>query len=391
MLDTCVFNQKPINAFSAVRSVPSDADPVPRVELRGKDGARVANLRSWTRATLTEQVNAPGTLRLSYPAEQPHAASLARPNEIWVRDAAGKVLGKYPIVSAATSRTATGTRVDVEAQDLLGQLDDEVLLDYSASGRTVFDIVTDWLGAQVSEQPVTLGYIDPVIAQMARSINVRGGTILEALGSLWETVGGHYYVSARRKFYWRARRGRSDGQQLRCRKNMLGVTRNEDTSRLATRLYIYGKNVGGARINLTGAGWPEEYVDTPTQALYGVLPAVIVDNSVSDAQTLLAMASYCAEDRGKPRMTYEVNALRLAEADRRQLDFEAISLGSEVRVLDEALGFDVTTFVSRIERGLSRPDRVRVTLDTLAEDRFDIYQAVGMPMSAGDSGALIED
>ncbi|PJB49262.1 MAG: hypothetical protein CO103_06175, partial [Chloroflexi bacterium CG_4_9_14_3_um_filter_45_9] len=179
----------------------------------------------------------------------------------------------------------------IETVSILSQLNDELVIDYDTGsvGKTITQIVTDLLALQVSTNPITVGTIQPTVS---RAIRVQGDTILGALLKLRDTVGGYVSVDSDHKLNWMNNIGEDKGQQIRYRKNLIGITRTMDFANFGNRLYCYGAGEGDARIKLSDAeGQVEDYVeDAESQAIYGIIVRQLVDKSITHPDTLLAWA-----------------------------------------------------------------------------------------------------
>ncbi len=256
---------------------------------------------------------------------------------------------------------------------LIDQLADELVVSYSAVDLTITQIVTALLALQVLTPPITVGTIDPVVS---RTIDVDGDTILRAIYRLRDTVGGHIYVDSNRALQWRTTIGEDKGQQIRYRKNLMGITRDVEYATLANRIYAYGAGEGEARIKLSDAdGQVEDYVeDTDSQAEWGGTYIVtIVDQSITHPDTLLAWANLKLADLKDPRIAYEVDTVDFSAVAEIDLSFDALQIGSIVTIIDEDLGIDVSAQVVKITRpDLRHPEQMRIEVANRIRDITDI-------------------
>lgn len=285
---------------------------------------------------------------------------------------------------------------EVRALDLMSQLGKETVLSYEAEDATVGTIVAALLALQVLSPAVTLGTIHADYNTLTRSIKVDGDSILRALFRLCETVGGYIYVDNNRALQWTTSLGVDEGQQLRYRKNLLGIERFIDYTKLINKLYAYGEGEGDARIKLSDAdGHSEDYVEWgASQAEWGgVYVGIVVDRSITHPNTLLAWAKLQLAEIKDPPISYEIDTVALDVLDS-NFSFDALQLGSTVVVIDEDLGIDVSCKVLSIERpDLLHPhhmlvelaSRVRDITDTLREiyDRQQFDSHVATVIGAG--------
>lgn len=263
---------------------------------------------------------------------------------------------------------------EVSALDLISQLGKETVVSYEAENVTVDAIVTALLAFQLRIPAITKGSIDGSYSSLTRSIKVDGDSILRALYRLRDTVGGYIYVDNGRVLQWVSSMGEDKGQQIRYRKNLLGVERHIDYTKLINRLYAYGAGEGEARIELSDAeGHADDYVEDGGSQIDwdGIYPGVLVDKSITHPDTLLAWAILKLAEIKDPPISYRVDTVAL-DALSWDFMFEALELGSQVTVIDEDLGFNVACCVVSIERpDLLQPHRLVIDLVNRTKDILD--------------------
>jgi len=314
-------------------------------------------------ATLDQRVNVPATVSFVCPKSTQLAMiqnDLDGPNDICVlRDGTPIFLG--PVSLAKTTHGANIT-IQVDALDYMAALKGEYVELYDADA-VVATHVAAILAQQVNSNPVVVGTIEPTTDV---DITIDRAFCYDALTKLRDIVGGYLQVDATRKFNWRWNLTTSTGQQLRYRKNMLGVERNSDWLNFGNRLYIYGDGV-----DLTDAGWPTMYIeDTESQKLYKkIVSRKIVDTSFTSAATMLQFAHQQIATLAYPRMTYSVNVVNLADFG---IDWEALSLGSTVRLIDEELDIDIEMQIVRVIYDLVQGQNIQVELAAVSLNIVDI-------------------
>jgi len=160
----------------------------------------------------------------------------------------------------------------VDAKGLMDQFADETLVteyDTGAAGKTINEITDDLLALQVHAVPITKGTIAPTVTRALRV--PAGDSILKGFLRLQESVGGYLYVDTARKLQWPTTLGEDKGQQIRYRKNLKGISRTEDHTKLIQRLYPYGAGEGDARIQLDDLLIEDEEATKSADASYGYL------------------------------------------------------------------------------------------------------------------------
>jgi phage minor structural protein len=260
----------------------------------------------------------------------------------------------------------------IDALGFLAQLDEEIVFDYEATALTITQIITDLLTYQENVIPITLGTIQPAVT---RSISVQQDTILGVLRGLRDTVGGYISVDTNRRLNWYTDIGENKGQQIRYKKNIKGLHRTLEYTNFGNRLYCYGAGEGSARIHLSEAiGMTVDYVeDIPSQGTNGICIRQLVDKSITDPDVLLAWANLQLAGMKNPRASYTVDMVNLAAMD---WTFEALQLGSIVKVIDEDLGIDISARIVKITRDLSNPENIQVEISNVTRDIIDTMSGV---------------
>ena len=125
---------------------------------------------------------------------------------------------------------------EVTTDGLMSQLGEEVVESYDTgeSGAPIGDIVTALLALQRKSTKITEGTIS---VTGDRAISVTNRTILSVLLQLQESIGGYMYVDTDRQLQWPTTIGEDKGQQIRYRKNLIGMTRDIDYGGYCTKLH----------------------------------------------------------------------------------------------------------------------------------------------------------
>ena len=268
----------------------------------------------------------------------------------------------------------------IEALDFLSQLGREKVIAYLAESKTISVIVDDLLEYQLLTPAIGKGTIAAAYADLTRSIQADGDSILSVLLKLRDTVGGYLEVDNNGDLNWLETIGEDKGQQIRYKKNLIGIERDIDYSSLVNRLYAYGAGEGEARIKLSDAdGQEEDYIeDTDSQTEWGgIYVGVEVDRSITSPETLLAWAQLRLAELKNPPISYRVDSVDLSKQIDIDFSFDALQLGSTVVVIDEDLGINVTVKVVRIEHpDLGEPQGMILELATRTKDITDTLAEV---------------
>lgn len=333
-----------------------------RIEIRDFDGKLLWVVKDVAEATLDKSINNPATMSFCCPNSTQTGlirSDLDRTNSIWAWRENSKVF-TGPIGLTKTIHKSN-IEVRVDALDYLAALKGEYVELYDGLDSTP-DHVAAILAQQVSARPVRVGTIEPGIDM---DITIEKDYIYTGLMKFRDCVGGYIQVDPERRLNWYWLPAASSGQQLRYRKNMLSITRDVDWLNFGNRLYIYGDGV-----DLTDAGWPTTYIEnTDSQARYDIVTRKLNEPSFATAATMLAYAKLKIAEMAWPRITYTLDIVNLADFG---IDWEALSLGSVVRLIDEELDIDVEVQIVRIIYDLVKGQNIQVELATTSLNILDI-------------------
>jgi hypothetical protein len=340
-----------------------------KVELRDNNGLLLYRIVEIEQAALDQQVNNPAAVSLTCPmspAIEPIITSIQRPNQIWIwKNGDLFYTGNISLIDIAHSSIES---VRVESLDWMNQLKDEFVEFYDASD-TVDDHVAAFLAEQVDVRPVLLGTIDP---DLTRDITIERDTIYNSLMSMRDTVGGYMYVDPQRRLNWLwALAPAVPSQQIRYRKNLVGITKSIDWMNFGNKLYIYGDGV-----DLTDAGYATTYIEDATSiANYGLVIRKIYKQSYASAATMLEFAYLKIQEMAFPRITYTVDIANLEDFGFTE---EELVLGSWVTLIDSEIGVNVDVQIVRIVWDLVRCEKVQIELAVKSVDICDIVPGVYM-------------
>jgi len=264
---------------------------------------------------------------------------------------------------------------DVEYTGYLTQLANEWIDSYTCAWVSPQTALDEILAYQISPYPIVRGTCEH---GGATSLTLTNCTILAALENLQNMFSaGHMEVDNNRQLNWyRLSAHNYAGQQIRYRKNLIGISRSIDYRQLANKIYAYGAGNWGSKVKLSQAtGYSYDYVqDTTSQATWGVITKTIWDNNQTSAQLLKGWADSELAKRKDPIYAYKINMIDLSKET--GFEFNTLNLLEPYQVIDEELGISVETRITRINRrDLSNPYDVDVELsnnvvnisDTIAE------------------------
>lgn len=206
-------------------------------------------------------------------------------------------------------------------------------------------------------------------------------------------------VKARTAAIVTARGNQLSAKRFVWRKDLQSVTRTVLSEDVKTRVYGYGKGVEtgtggyGRRLTLEDANGGKKYVeDAAATKVWGhpgpngtVLPAVgtFVDEQCDDAATLLAETKAYLAKVSQPQVSYEANAVDLADFGR---SWEEFALGDSVAIVDDEFGeragdggLQLRGRIAKLERNLLTHE-TKVTFGTITDDLTTRFASIGQSL-----------
>ena len=206
-------------------------------------------------------------------------------------------------------------------------------------------------------------------------------------------------VKARTAAIVTARGNQLSAKRFVWRKDLQSVTRTVLSEDVKTRVYGYGKGVEtgtggyGRRLTLEDANGGKKYVeDAAATKVWGhpgpngtVLPAVgtFVDEQCDDAATLLAETKAYLAKVSQPQVSYEANAVDLADFGR---SWEEFALGDSVAIVDDEFGeragdggLQLRGRIAKLERNLLTHE-TKVTFGTITDALTTRFASIGQSL-----------
>lgn len=223
------------------------------VEVRDSSGNLVRFINSILQSSVRDILNAPSILRLSIPASDAGASVTGGMNEIWIRDQADNIHGKYRIVERVDLSSAN-TEVSLTALSYLSQLGEEWILGMHETSTALSDIISTILGQQQNENPITVGTIESAVGTTLHEIDVDSPqTMLKILQDLEADLPfySRFWVDEDRQLQWiKINDQTHTGRQFRVNRNLKSLSRSTRYDRQVTRLYAYGSERKGKPLRL---------------------------------------------------------------------------------------------------------------------------------------------
>jgi len=283
-----------------------------------------------------DHLNEPSEIVLTVSATDSGASALAGANEIWVRDQANVILGKYRIAEREETDGASGPAITIRGFSLLANLVDEFIFDYSATASIAVHLAA-WFALQETAHPLTIGDLDADISALSREVTITEPTsILQAINLLEQTLSSYsmFWVDTDGAFRWdKLDTSQYSGKQVRFGKNLQTVRRTAHYGDQITRLYAYGSNEGGERVALA-----TDYIET-TWARWKYRKMIVLDHTD---------AAIGPKGQTPYNLPYVVTDPDLANASTEN--------GSDIRFLQDDLATELTRVINSFTRSTGALD-----------------------------------
>jgi len=332
---------------------------------------KVAYLENAFNIGYEKHLNELWTARFSLPADDPKNTECQPLRFVEIFDGNERV-DLFRIIPIKTMRSEDGKTITYQLEHVLATLLDDVLFRYHQIGGTGI-YTAGILQYILNAQTTTRWQLGTVEFSKQFMYKFENENLLAALFAVPKPfVEDYMWTWDTTSYPWTLNllaASNEPGPQIRYRKNLRGVTKEEDPTHLCTRLYAlgYGEGVNQLTIeevNPTG----QPYIDTDTQAQYGIISRVWVDRRYEHAETLYETARAMLEKLKIPRVTYSVEAADLYQLTRDLID--KFQLGAQVGVIDEELGIDFTSRVVGISKSdvTGAPGDIRLEIANQPED-----------------------
>lgn len=316
-----------------------------------------------------KRLNELWTAHFSLPADDPKNAECLPLRFVEIFDGNERV-DLFRIVPIKTVRSEDGKVINYQLEHVLATLLDDVLFQYHERVNLPTRDVLSYILSFQTTQRWQLGKVD---FERYFSYKWENENLLAALFSVPKVfIEDYQWTWDTTSYPWTLNlvaASNEPGPQIRYRKNLRGVTKEEDPTQLCTRLYAlgYGEGINQLTIkevNPTG----KPYIDADTQAQYGIISRVWVDRRYEHAETLYEAARAMLEKLKLPRITYSVEAADLFRITNDPID--KFELGTLVRVIDEELGIDFTSRVVCISKNdvIGAPGDIQIEIANQPQD-----------------------
>lgn len=331
-----------------------------------------AVLQNADKISYEKKLNEVWKAEFTLPADDPKVEECLPFRFVEIFDA-GERVDLFRILPNKWRAGTDGKTITYSCEHVLSTLLDDILFQYhQTTNLSPTDTLQYILDNQSTERWVigTVGFTD-LFSYSWENVN-----LLSALFSIPKTYSDAYMWTWDTSVYpWvlnLIEPPASATAEIRYRKNLKGIERDEDPTQVITRLYPlgYGEGINQLTIKDVNGGVP--YIDADTIATYGVIAAPFVDKTEESATNLLAKAQ--AElDRVKiPQVAYSIDAADLYQITQDSID-RFREPGTLVTVYDEDFGVFDARVVSVGKPDIKgNPGAIQIEISTKREDITDL-------------------
>ena len=160
----------------------------------------------------------------------------------------------------------------------------------------------------------------------------------------------------------------TDATELRYSRNMEEITEEVLDTNFATRLYPLGYGEGVNQLNIKSVNGGTAYIDSPTQALWGVVSKPYVDTTITDAATLLAQGRAALALCCNPHVSYDVTCKDISNLTGEPMD--AFYAGRMARIIYHGYGLTIRARVREIHypKPITEPWNAKLTIANRSAD-----------------------
>lgn len=204
--------------------------------------------------------------------------------------------------------------------------------------------------------------------------SISSGDLLTALWSLGSVLVDAYdWVTDTTSYPWTIHLRRASATVtagLTYHRNLIGISRSVDASKLITRLYVKGNGEGVNQLTIASVNSGLPYIEAPQEILdlYRTKEGVYCASDIEDPALLLAKGRQVMAQLCRPVYTYTAEAADIYRMT--GLKWDDLQVGALIRVYDADDGLDLVTRIVTLSKDDvgGEPARLRATLSTAGTD-----------------------
>jgi phage minor structural protein len=309
---------------------------------------RLAYLENAYAISYTQQTNATwsGSFKLPYSDEKKQYCEALNFVEIWDIDGGNndKYVGLFRIIDIIDESGNNTDYITYTLEHAMGTLIESNILGYKAyTTDTIAELITKILALQET----TYWVLDECDYTDILPYELEDMNLLSALNAITEKLLDRYYWSFNTQIFpWEINLKKVSSTpvtDVRYQKNIFNIKKTTDTRSLCTKLWVYGKEINGAKINISSVNGGFEYLLSTTGiAKYGTISMIINDDRFEDPQHLYNFGVALLSRLDEPLITYETAIETIYEGAN-------LKIGDNVRIITED-GLDDILVVQQITK-----------------------------------------
>jgi len=309
---------------------------------------RLAYLENAYAISYTQQTNATwsGSFKLPYSDEKKQYCEPLNFVEIWDIDGGNndKYVGLFRIIDIMDESGNNTDYITYTLEHAMGTLIESNILGYKAYTT---DTIAELIIKILAFQETTYWALNECDYTDILPYEFKDMNLLSALNAITEKLSDRYYWSFNTQIFpWEINLKKVSSTPItdvRYKKNIFSIKKNIDTRSLCTKLWVYGKEISGTKINISSVNGGIEYLlSTAGIAKYGTISMIINDDRFEDPQHLYNFGVALLSRLDEPLITYETAIETIYEGAN-------LKIGDNVRIITED-GLDDILVVQQITK-----------------------------------------
>lgn len=395
------FNQPGFNAGEQFDATKTHSPDQPfMLQLRNSAGELLHKIEGFYDGDWKETVNAAGELTFSLPLDSilVQTGDFSYPNRVYILDSTATILRQYVLIS--TEADANSGTFKVKCSGLMYLLNQEYSRNRGvvAVTITVEAFVRKNLDYQYGDNPITLGYMHPSIANYSILDGVSSDkTIYSTLMDVWKRVGGVITIDAYGRLRWDTSDTGGARYVLSLYDDIEKYSYTQDSETVYNRIVAKGKIYYDGTDHTRG-----EFTvnDATSQALYGIRTKRI-SFGLGSQEEITERAQKMLDYTKAPQGTREISAIDLSKI---QLDPDnpetpspsTIYPGAKIKINPPYnIPGDATfaTMILSVARKLDDPLAAKITVgDNNPATSNDFFNKLASRLNdLGNDGEILQD
>lgn len=293
----------------------------------------------------SEKMNSLGSAEFSLPGDDPKNEDCKAFSyvEIWDGD---ERVDLYRIMPNSMTKDGSGRINTYKCEHVLATLLDDVLFKYHQTTNLLPADTIEYILSKQTTQNWILGNVDFTDLY---SYKWENENLYNALMSIVKPYTEDYMFTWDTSVYpWILNLVRPSNEvsaYIRYKKNLIGITKDEDPTDIVTRYYCLGYGEGDNQLTIESVNGGVPYVDADSETIekYGIIADFYIDKSEENPAMLKAKAIAALEKAKVPKVVYTVDAAEIYQITKEPID--KFTVGSLVQVYDSESGIEFTARV----------------------------------------------